>query len=97
MEERSRGGGAVGAGEAHREEVFLFLKVRNGKKKVASSERGKQQVGIFLIREWIRNAIELLIHSPCVYLSIQASRYTSTKIYILKADHVLGSLLDTKK
>lgn len=83
MEERSRWGGAVGAGEAHREEVFLFLRVRNGKKKVASSERGKQQVGIFLIREWIRNAIELLIHSQCIHLSIQASSYTSTQyLYI---------------
>lgn len=48
MEERSRWGVAVGAGEAHREEDFLFLRVRNGKKKVASSERGEAAGWYFL-------------------------------------------------
>lgn len=48
MEERSQWGVAVGTGEAYREEVFFFLKVRNGKKKMASSERGEAARWYFL-------------------------------------------------
>lgn len=74
----------VGAGEAHREEIFLFLRVRNWKRKVSSLKEGKQQIGIFLIRDWIRNALESFIHSSCIRL------YRPPVC-------TLGPLLDTKE